>query len=286
MEQWQLVDDVSVTRGSHNMKMGVNWRRDDVSDHSASELTQFPAVTTSLLGFATDTVDFNTAQHFAVSPVQPLAIYSLGAYFQDQWRLKPSLTVTLTLRIDRNSPGVCQSNCAARPDTQFNLLNHDPTVPYNQMVESGLHQILPNISALAWEPRIGFAWSPANHGFVVRGGVGLFADLYPGFLLSDITTNFPQVNSWAVPGGTVNPAEAASGANLVTACNSAFSTNFAASGTLATYLATAPAACTVTPSGSPACLNSLARITTSRIQPMPNGTLKYRNRSAPLDFSQ
>src|ERR1700739_1068116 len=31
VEQWQLVDDLSIDRGRHNFKMGVNFRRDDVS---------------------------------------------------------------------------------------------------------------------------------------------------------------------------------------------------------------------------------------------------------------
>ena len=261
VEQWQLVDDLSVTRGNHNLKMGFNWRRDDISDYSASELTEFPAISTSLAGFATDavalpvgpggSVEGNVSQHFAISGRQPIAIYSFGLYMQDQWRIRPNLTVTLTLRADRNSAGVCQSNCASRPAEQFNLLNHDPTVPYNQMELTGLHQILPTISSAVWQPRVGFAWSPASRGFVVRGGVGMFGDLYPGTLLGNITTNFPEVNSWAVPGGTINPAETTSAAALVGACNSAFQTNFTSGGTLGSYLATAPAACTVTPNGTP-----------------------------------
>jgi hypothetical protein len=35
--QWQLVDDLSIERGNHTFKMGVNFRRDDVSDFTASE---------------------------------------------------------------------------------------------------------------------------------------------------------------------------------------------------------------------------------------------------------
>lgn len=251
VEQWGLVDDFSWAHGSHNMKFGVNWRRDDLSDYDASELTLNPAITTSLAGFATDTVDFSSAQNFAVSGRQPLAIYSLGAYAQDQWQLKPSLSVTLTLRVDRNSPGVCQSNCAARTPDAFSALTHDLTIPYNQMVVTGLHQILPNIQSVVWEPRIGFAWSPGGKSWVLRGGAGLFSDLYPGFLLENLTTNFPQVTSWAIPGGTVNPAESGSGANLVAACNSAFLTNYAAGGNLPTYLGTAPTACTTSLTGYP-----------------------------------
>jgi outer membrane receptor protein involved in Fe transport len=250
-EQWGLVDDFSLTRGSHNMKFGVNWRSNDISDFTASELTLSPGVLTSLAGFATNTVDTAAAQRFSLSPEQPLAYYSLGAYFQDQWRLKPSLTLTLSLRADRNSPGVCKSNCAALTPVPFSQLNHDSTMPYNQMVVSGLNQILPNIQSVVWEPRVGFAWSPGGKSFVVRGGAGLFSDLYPGFLLSNFTNNFPGVTSWQIPAGTINPAEPGSGANLVAACNAAFLTNYRSGGNLPTYLASAPPACTASATGFP-----------------------------------
>lgn len=251
VEQWGLVDDFSWAHGNHNAKFGVNWRRDDISDYDPSELTLNPAITTSLAGFATDTVDFSSAQNFAVAGRQPLAIYSVGAYAQDQWQVRPSLTVTLTLRVDRNSPGVCQSNCAARTPTAFNLLSHDPTIPYNQMVVAGQNQILPSIQSVVWEPRLGFAWSPGGKSWVLRGGAGLFSDLYPGFLLENLTTNFPSVTAWTIPGGTVNPAEATSGANLVTACNAAFLSNYNSGGNLPSYLAAAPAACTASATGFP-----------------------------------
>jgi outer membrane receptor protein involved in Fe transport len=114
VEQWQLVDDLSVERGRHTFKMGVNFRRDDVSDYRASELTNPAGVTTSLAGFATDTVDTSTTLNFAQSSPQPLAIYSFGLYFQDEIRISQKLKLTLALRADRNSGGVCQSNCLSR----------------------------------------------------------------------------------------------------------------------------------------------------------------------------
>src|SRR6202161_1678882 len=42
--QWQIIDDLSVTKGDHSFKMGVNFRRDDVSDYAAETLTQYPVV--------------------------------------------------------------------------------------------------------------------------------------------------------------------------------------------------------------------------------------------------
>jgi hypothetical protein len=247
VEQWQLVDDLSIDRGRHNLKMGVNFRRDDVSDYRASELTQTPAVTTSLLGFATDTVDFSTNANFALKSPQPLAIYSFGLYFQDEVRINQKLKLTLAMRADRNSGGVCQSSCVSIPTQPFQILSHNADIPFNQMVTAGRSSILRDVEKVVFEPRIGFAWSPVNEKTVIRGGVGLFTDLYPGTVLDNFTTNFPEVVSFSVPGGAVNPAQAGSGVSLVQGCNTAFQTAFNSGQTLAQYQAAAPSCASALP---------------------------------------
>ena len=86
------------------------------------------------------------------------------------------------------------------------------------------------------------AWSPLGQNTVIRAGVGLFTDLYPGTILSAYDTNFPQVNLWNVPAGTVafdtqGPGSTAfptSGVNVVTECNSAFAANYSSGGSLTT----------------------------------------------------
>jgi hypothetical protein len=247
VEQWQLVDDLSIERGRHSFKMGVNFRRDDVSDYRASELTNPAALTTSLAGFATDTVDTSTTLNFAQSSPQPLAIYSFGLYFQDEVRINQKLKLTLAIRADRNSGGVCQSNCVSIPTLPFQNLSHDASIPFDQMVSAGQSSVLRSVEKVVFQPRVGFAWSPFGQKTVIRGGIGLFTDLYPGTLLDNFTTNFPEVTSFSVPGGTVDPAEAGSGVNLVQSCNSAFQTAFHGGQTLAQYQAAAPACAAALP---------------------------------------
>jgi Carboxypeptidase regulatory-like domain/TonB dependent receptor len=247
VEQWQLVDDLSVERGHHTFKMGVNFRRDDVSDYRASELTNPAAVSTSLAGFATDTVDTSTTLNFAQSSPQPLAIYSFGLYFQDEIRINQKLKLTLAIRADRNSGGVCQSNCVSIPTLPFQELSHDAAIPFDQMVTAGQSSILRDVEKVVFQPRAGFAWSPLGEKTVFRGGVGLFSDLYPGTLLDNFTTNFPEVTSFSIPGGSVDPAEAGSGMNLVQSCNSAFQSAFHGGQTLSQYQAAAPACAAALP---------------------------------------
>jgi len=254
--QWQLVDDVSVARGNHNFKMGVNFRRDDITDLTAGVQTLYPAINLTLSEFANNQIApvgcvttgtcGSALFNFTGSPEQPVAYYSFGLYFQDEYRISSRLKVTMTLRADRNSGGVCQSACAGLPVTPFTNMAHGATIPYSAAqggsFETGNSTIIPGIEKVVFQPRFGVAWSPFGQNTVIRGGVGLFTDLYPGTILSAYDTNFPQVNLFNVPAGTVafdglppgTTAFPTSGANLVSQCNAAFVSNYNSGGSLTT----------------------------------------------------
>jgi hypothetical protein len=278
--QWQIVDDVSISRGNHSFKTGINWRRDDITDFTAAQQTLYPAINTTLVAFANNQIaptGCNTAGNplcgsavfnFASKIEQPVAIYSFGLYFQDEYRVNSKLKLTMTLRADRNSGGACQASCASLPTTPFNDLAHGPTIPYATSFPTGSKTIIPGIEKVIFEPRFGFAWSPIGQNTVIRGGVGLFTDLYPGTILSGFDTNFPQVNLFNVPTGTVafdsNPpgttAFPTSGPNLVTQCNAAFLSNYNTGGSLTTGGASGAGyagAATGIPGG---CLNALGNL--------------------------
>ena len=158
----------------------------------------------------------------------------------------------MTMRADRNSGGVCAHNCATLPVSPFNELPHGADVPYNAAFpggsfQTGLKNILPSVEAVVFEPRFGFAWTPIGEKTVIRGGVGLFTDLYPGEILGNYTTNFPVVNPWNVAAGSLafdlqphaSTLFPGSGVDIVNQCNGAFASNFASGGNLNTYAALA-----------------------------------------------
>ena len=107
------------------------------------------------------------------------------------------------MRVDRNSPGGCSIGCATRPIAPFDTMPHGADIAFNQDFLNGFHQILPNVEKIVPEPRIGFAWTPIGDKTVFRGGIGLFTDLYPVAILNAYTNNFPQVNRFVIPAGTV-----------------------------------------------------------------------------------
>ncbi len=243
--------------------MGMSFRRDDISDLTASEVAVFPAVNTTLAQFASDATEY-TQYNFALSPVQPIAYYTFGLYIQDEYRVTRKLKLNLTLRADRNSGGICQHHCAGLPVTPFNDLLHGADIPYDQSFLTGNKTIIPSNELISFQPRFGVAWTPWGDKTVIRTGIGLFTDLYPGTILSPIDTNFPQVNLWTVPGGSLawdlkSPASSTfpgSGVSITQQCNSAFASNYNTGGNLTTFLATPglPAGCATTPT-----LNDVSR---------------------------
>src|SRR6202162_1320537 len=243
--QWGVIDDLSITKGNHSFKMGVNFRRDDVSDYTASEGLQ-PAIGISAFDFANDALNLGTqtgdilGKACAVSPKQPIAFYSFGLYFQDEYRVTSKLKLTLALRADRNSGGACQHDCSSAPEIPFQLQSHDVSQPFNTITNPGSKSILPGVEAVVFQPRLGVAWTPFGDKTVIRAGVGQFSDLYPGTILDRFTTNFPQVTSFSygLPGSNFAFTDPGSAANGVISCNSAFQSVYHTGGNLADFNAT------------------------------------------------
>lgn len=247
----QITDDLSITKGAHTFKMGINFRRDDISDRDAQGLTggfmNFNSITDFVNGLPNQANGDRYFMNFTTAPDAPLAFYSMGLYFQDEWRVSSNLKLTLALRGDRNSNAVCQSDCFARFDSPFSLMSHDPDTPYNQVILANQHQGFPQIEKLALQPRIGFTYSPAGlSNTVLRGGLGVFSDLYQGVLLDSMYENSPTTNAFQVlPAVTGVPAALAPTlANSVTQTainsNAAFLNAFASGGTLASISAANP----------------------------------------------
>src|SRR5580693_8150543 len=113
--QYGLVDDFSWTRGKHSFRFGVNFRRDNVSDHNFTGVIPF-AQETSLNDFAfggvapsNTSVGNLVSQNFPVNTNVPIALYQLGWYASDEVKVTPNLKLTLSMRFDH------LSNPVARP---------------------------------------------------------------------------------------------------------------------------------------------------------------------------
>jgi hypothetical protein len=216
--QYQFIDNLSWNKGAHSFKFGGNFRRYDVSDHNffyTNPGVYFGYVSSGLQKFADGyAYQYRRADNLASNV--PIAMWGLGVYGMDEWKVKPNLTLTLALRYEYNSNPVCQINCFADFKTNWYSLpsytSSDPgNVPYNADIQTGRHQAYQGVDGMLWSPRFGFSWSPWNDGkTVISGGFGLFYDNPAAGMVDDLLANPPvSVNLrvrpssgtlWADPG--------------------------------------------------------------------------------------
>src|SRR6202167_6070609 len=103
--QYGIVDDFSWTRGRHGLRFGVNFRRDDVSDHNFTGVIPC-AQETSLNDFAFGGVapvppggtpgGSILSQNFPLNTNVPIALYQLGWYAADEFKVTSNLKLTLS----------------------------------------------------------------------------------------------------------------------------------------------------------------------------------------------
>jgi hypothetical protein len=241
---YQVVDDYSYSLGTqHTLKLGVYFHRNLVSDHDYGPFTSGFALPLSLTNFY-DGVSLMFNQTFPTALEQNIKLYQLGWYVQDEWKVKSNLKLTLALRADHNSIPTCATNCFARLSGAFDSISHDVNTPYNQTIQTGIGQAIPSFTTIAWQPRVGFSWTPFGlKNTVLRGGVGLFMDTFPGQIADSLSSNTPVLNGFpfAIFGNT-SPQQIANGGNIFSTAaisNNALVTGFAAGDTLAQIQANA-----------------------------------------------
>jgi hypothetical protein len=252
---YQIIDDVSYTKGRHNMHFGYNFRRDNITDIQGIE-TISPEELTTTEAFAAGAIDTEHAQRFPLRPTYPVAVYNQGAYFEDSFKFRPNLTLTAGLRVERNSNPTCLNNCMQVLAFPTTALPTGSNVPYNAAfpggyIQANRHQAFLGYQSISIMPRFGLNWQPFADGkTVLRGGFGMFSDTFPGLIADDLLSNAPNNFHAAVfganAGGAVNlaldPNTPGSGFAVATASSNAFQTSFKNGGTFATTTAAVAAA--------------------------------------------
>ncbi|HEV2195675.1 MAG TPA: carboxypeptidase regulatory-like domain-containing protein [Candidatus Acidoferrum sp.] len=243
--QYQISDDYSKTFGRHSLKTGMKFRRNDISDHDYGFFTSGLLIPFSVTDFYNGGSSGDVLlQNFPTSLDQPIAIYSVGGYVQDDWKVRPRFTLTLSLRADHPSNPVCNKNCFARLTGSFSSINHDPTIPYSQVVLTNQNQALSGLDSVLWQPRVGFAWQPLGsrkNETVIRGGIGLFYDAFPGQVADNFSSNPPFLNAFTTAFDNLSPSETTNLFTDASQSNQAFLNGFKNGQTLAQIQAAAPA---------------------------------------------
>ena len=170
--QVNLVDNLSVTKGSHLLKFGLDyrWLSPFSNPGPYGQFAEFTGVTTSSGGALSGVAAFADAKTLQSDA---LLVHNFSLYGQDTWKITARLTATYGLRWDLNPP-LKGKNLANQPFTVTGL--NDPTSLALAPRGTPLYQttygnVAPRIG-VAYQLRGGPDWLS-----VLRGGFDVFYDL-------------------------------------------------------------------------------------------------------------
>jgi hypothetical protein len=173
-------------------------------------------------------------QNYNANPIFHLRLYNFGAYIQDQWVASPHLRITAGVRFERTNNPYCVNRCFARLLEPFPALSKGLAVPYNQSIKAGQAHAFYDTEPVIPESRFGLAYSPDwARGTVLRGGIGLFSDLYPASFAHSLGGNPPNVFVSTIGTGLINAGGPGSAPAIAAASANAFISGFAAGETRA-----------------------------------------------------
>jgi hypothetical protein len=201
----QYAASVTMLRGSHTMKAGVDWRRFPVridnspalSLSSSGSFTGGPnpqAATASTGAGLADLLLGIVSVSYQVRPVEEHVHDYYAGYFQDEFKVSKALTLTLGLRYNLETPRTEANN-------EYVFLDLDSPSPLAKQVPgfpnlkggvgfvgvNGVGRQTQIAQKTNFDPRIGLSWQ-INSNTVLRSGFGIFhhplvpnTDLAQGF---------------------------------------------------------------------------------------------------------
>lgn len=192
--QINIVDDLSVQRGTHGLKFGIDFRRlspvyQPIGYFQEAFFLDVPSAQTGNLFFSDLASQRNST----------LLFRNLGMFAQDTWRLIPRLTLTYGLRWDVDFTPSSLDGPALLGVSGFN-----PTDLSNLAVApAGTPPFQTAYGNIA--PRLGAAYQVSSSDrwqTVVRGGFGMFYDLATSQVGNTLSRNYPFGASSFSFGGT------------------------------------------------------------------------------------
>ena len=200
-------DTLNYLRGNHSLKFGGEWRR-FYNNNTARDTGTFAFA--NMAAFLAGTANtFNVTLGDVSSAI---AQGALGLFVQDNYKLRPNLTLELGLRYD----------WLMSPTERFNrFVDYVPETNSLVGVNSGIAPVY-HTNWKNFQPRVGFSWDPFKNGKTsIRGAYAILADqpvtnlvtgnaTNPPFattvaLPANTTTQLSNATTIAVPGATVSP---------------------------------------------------------------------------------
>lgn len=198
---YNVVDNLTKVMGKHVLKFGVSVIREQNNDNTVGQNRPAYAFATPW-NFANDAPIY---EGIYVNPVDGSLSsgqfhyrrWDYGIYAQDDFKLRPNLTINLGLRWDYFGPLTEENGRLANL-----IVTPDPNTGLTSAYIKTQSQYY-NPDHKNFGPRIGFAYSPWNdQTFVIRGGAGIAYDRVPGSLLINSRQDPPFAASFGLCCGT------------------------------------------------------------------------------------
>jgi hypothetical protein len=192
--QYNLVDTLSMHQGSHDLKIGSDYRR--LSPVFGPEaFDEFPYFLSMQAMEAGQTWLVQMTHNVSAT----FLFHNLGTYAQDTWRISPRLTVTFGLRWDVDFRPSTENGPAITSVTGFSTtdLSNLALAPAGTAI---YHTRYGNVA-----PRVGGAYQvsqSANWGLVLRSGFGVFYDLSSTEVISHGVYYYPFRNTAQIVNAT------------------------------------------------------------------------------------
>ena len=165
--QFNVVDNISVQRGSHSLKFGLDYRRLSPVFNPPSYLLEptFIGVPSAVSNAA--------SQVTVIASRGGTALFrNLGLFAQDTWRVTPRLTLSYGLRWDLDLPPSTINGPDLLAVTGFNNPSVlAPAAPGTPVYKTKYDNFAPRVGA-AYQLRQAAGWET-----ILRGGFGIFYDL-------------------------------------------------------------------------------------------------------------
>ena len=174
-QRYQFADNFSITKGRHDMKLGVDFNYipvDATFTVNYGVSITFGGLDAIQLGFPSTVPGFSPVQAYGLgipnsyvqgigNPKDSFRNIPLGLFWQDSWKIQPNLTLNYGLRYDVEFP------------PKFTPPNALALQAYNALgLQKGIQTDKNN-----FQPRIGLAWDPHGDGkTVIRASYGIFYD--------------------------------------------------------------------------------------------------------------
>lgn len=201
---WGVSDTVTFTHGRHTLYFGTDILHRYTHEASGSGANPTVSITNSFTGFTLSDFLMGDVNSFSQNAGESGSIrgWMMGFYAQDQYKLKPNLTINAGLRWDPYTPMSIDGGRGAAfvPGQQSTRY---PNAPVGVVFpgDAGVDGAIMPTSWRYFEPRIGIAYQP-NPRTSVRAGFGIFSTPLEDASYNHVYDTAPFNPSFSLNAGT------------------------------------------------------------------------------------